>query len=88
MIPMNNTLHHLQFNVLRFAHLKFSQQKLLNIINTMPKDPKHIAEVQKQRKKVKEKLSRYVPGKVSLQVLGTGAKGAPRALYIFSDQSR
>lgn len=54
----------------------------------MPKEPKHIAEAQKQRRKIKEKLSKYVPGKVTLQVLGTGAKGAPRALYMFSDQSR
>ncbi|CAH1109294.1 unnamed protein product [Psylliodes chrysocephalus] len=54
----------------------------------MPKDKKHIATVQKHRKKVKEKLSRYVPGKVTLQVLGTGAIGAPRSLYMFSDQSR
>lgn len=54
----------------------------------MPKDPKHIVETQKQRIKIKEKLSKYVPGKVTLQVLGTGAKGAPRSLYMFSDQSR
>ncbi|KAG5890173.1 hypothetical protein JTB14_014340 [Gonioctena quinquepunctata] len=61
---------------------------LLNVLKKMPKEPKHIAEAQKQRRKIKEKLSRYVPGKVALQVLGTGAKGAPRALYLFSDQSR
>lgn len=54
----------------------------------MPKEQKHIAEAQKQRKKIKERISKYVPGKVTLQVLGTGAKGAPRALYMFSDQSR
>lgn len=54
----------------------------------MPKEPKHILEAQKQRRKIKEKLSRYVPGKITLQVLGTGAKGAPRSLYMFSDQSR
>lgn len=54
----------------------------------MPKDPKHILESQKQRKKIKERISKYVPGKVTLQVLGTGAKGAPRALYVFTDQSR
>ncbi|CAH1971818.1 unnamed protein product [Acanthoscelides obtectus] len=54
----------------------------------MPKEPKHIAEAQQQRKKIKERISKYVPGKVTLQVLGSGARGAPRALYMFSDQSR
>ncbi|XP_045476586.1 ribonuclease Z, mitochondrial isoform X2 [Harmonia axyridis] len=54
----------------------------------MPKNPKHLKEIQKQRLKSKEKSTKYVPGKVTLQVLGTGAKGAPRSLYIFSDQTR
>ncbi|KAJ8922916.1 hypothetical protein NQ315_001458 [Exocentrus adspersus] len=65
-----------------------SQSKLIQILKSMPKDKKHVAEAQKQRRKIKERFSKYVPGKVTLQVLGTGAKGAPRALYIFSDQSR
>ncbi|XP_044272419.1 ribonuclease Z, mitochondrial isoform X2 [Tribolium madens] len=54
----------------------------------MPKEKKHIPEAQKQRRKIKEKYSKYSPGKVTLQVLGTGAEGAPRSLYVFSDQSR
>lgn len=54
----------------------------------MPKEQKHIPEAQIQRKKIKERISKYVPGRVTLQVLGTGAKGAPPALYLFSDQSR
>lgn len=54
----------------------------------MPKEPKHIAGAQKQRKKIKEKFIKYVPGKVTLQVLGTGAQGAPRSLYVFTDQTR
>lgn len=73
-------------------HLKFfssaAKSNLLELLKTMPKQPKHIAEAQKQRLKIKERLSKYVPGKVTLQVLGTGAKGAPRSLYVFSDQSR
>lgn len=60
----------------------------IKLLKTMPKDPKHIAEAQKQRIKIKQKSSRYSPGRVTLQVLGTGAKGAPRAVYLFSDQSR
>lgn len=57
-------------------------------LNTMPKVPKHIPEAQKQRRLIKEKFSKYVPGRITLQVLGSGAKGAPRSLYVFSDQSR
>ncbi|XP_018570801.1 ribonuclease Z, mitochondrial [Anoplophora glabripennis] len=73
--------------IIRF-HSKQSKSNLINILKGMPKEQKHIAEAQKQRKKIKERISKYVPGKVTLQVLGTGAKGAPRALYMFSDQSR
>ncbi|KAL1494480.1 hypothetical protein ABEB36_010074 [Hypothenemus hampei] len=54
----------------------------------MPKEPKHIAEAQKQRIRIKQKSANYVPGKVTLQVLGTGAQGAPRSVYMFSDQNR
>ena len=61
---------------------------LIKLLKTMPKEKKHIPEAQKQRRKIKEKFSRYSPGKVTLQVLGTGAEGAPRSLYVFSDQSR
>ncbi|XP_076274808.1 ribonuclease Z isoform X1 [Rhynchophorus ferrugineus] len=61
---------------------------LLSILKEMPKEPKHILEAQRQRIKIKQKSSKYVPGKVCLQILGTGAKGSPRAVYLFSDQSR
>lgn len=75
-------------------HVKFysssatAKHNLIELLKTMPKQPKHIAEAQKQRQKIKERISKYVPGRVTLQVLGTGAKGAPRSLYMFSDQSR
>lgn len=89
---MRTFLHYFTLRLLNTTHVRFlsysSQQKIFEILTTMPKEPQHIAEAQKQRRKIKEKLSRYVPGKVTLQVLGTGAKGAPRALYMFSDQSR
>ncbi|KAB0794016.1 hypothetical protein PPYR_13636 [Photinus pyralis] len=71
------------------AALKYSKVVGPNLkLQTMPKIPKHIPEAQKQRRLIKEKFSRYVPGRITLQVLGTGAKGAPRSLYVFSDQSR
>lgn len=54
----------------------------------MPRNAKNTAELQKQRQKLKEKAQKYVPGTVSLQVLGSGAKGAPRSLYVFTDQFR
>lgn len=89
---MSISQYRLPFRVFGLPHMKLyshsSQEKLFNILRTMPKEPKHIAEAQKQRRKIREKFARYVPGRVTLQVLGTGAKGAPRALYMFSDQSR
>ncbi|KAF5288455.1 hypothetical protein FQR65_LT02107 [Abscondita terminalis] len=54
----------------------------------MPKNRPHIPEAQRQRKVIKEKFTKYAPGRITLQVLGTGAVGAPRSLYVFSDQSR
>lgn len=48
----------------------------------------HIATAQKQLQKVKEKSQKYVPGTISLQVLGNGARGAPASVYLFTDQSR
>lgn len=67
---------------------KFTKSNLKKILETMPKEPKHIVEAQRQRLKVKEKFQKYIPGKVTLQVLGTGAEGAPKSLYMFTDQSR
>lgn len=54
----------------------------------MPRDPKHIAEAQRQRIKIKQKSQNYAPGTVNLQVLGSGASGAPASLYLFTDQCR
>ncbi|XP_066248505.1 ribonuclease Z, mitochondrial [Euwallacea similis] len=67
----------------RSSHSKFNE-----LLLKMPKEHKHIAEAQMQRIKIKQKSAKYAPGKVILQVLGSGAKGAPRAVYLFSDQSR
>ena len=64
------------------------QHNLKELILSMPRNTKHTAELQKQRQKLKEKAQKYVPGTVSLQVLGSGAKGAPRSLYMFTDQFR
>lgn len=49
---------------------------------------KHIDFVQKQQIKIKERNSKYVPGTLNLQILGSGAPGAPASVYLFTDQSR
>lgn len=54
----------------------------------MSRNKTHIADAQKQRLRIKEKASRYIPGTVNLQILGSGAPGAPASLYLFTDQSR
>lgn len=55
----------------------------------MPRDPRHVAEAQKQRIKIKEKSRFHVSGTVNLQILGSGATSAsPAAVYLFTDQSR
>ncbi|EDS28618.1 ribonuclease Z, mitochondrial [Culex quinquefasciatus] len=54
----------------------------------MPLDPKHIAEAQKQRLKLKQKVAKVSPGIVNLQVVGSGAAGSPASVYLFSDQTR
>jgi predicted AAA+ superfamily ATPase len=76
----------LKFDFLKLYYSK--QHNLKQLLLTMPRDTRHTAELQKQRQKLKEKGQKYVPGTVSLHVLGSGAKGAPRSLYVFTDQSR
>ncbi|GLG99578.1 Zinc phosphodiesterase ELAC protein 2, partial [Gryllus bimaculatus] len=61
---------------------------LKKVLKNMPKEVKHTAALQKQRQKLKEKNQKYIPGTVTLKVLGSGAKGAARSLYVFTDQSR
>lgn len=79
-------------NISRFrtiSTVKSDSIKNLNsLLINMSKDRSHIAEAQKQRQKIKEKGSRYVPGTVTLQVLGSGALGTPSSVYLFTDQDR
>lgn len=55
------------------------QNKLHQLIMDMKKDIKPSRPKQK---------SKYAAANVTLQVLGSGAKGTPSSLYVFSDQSR
>lgn len=54
----------------------------------MPLDPKHIADAQKQRLKLKQKVIKTSPGIVNLQIVGSGAPGTPASVYLFTDQAR
>lgn len=65
-----------------------TKHNLQSVLLNMPRPVKHTAALKQQRQKVKEKSQKYHPGIVTLQVLGSGANGAPRSLYVFTDQSR
>lgn len=66
-----------------------SPKKLLEILANMPKaNSERIASAQRQRQQISKKGEKYGPSTVYLQVLGSGAKGAPNTLYLFTDQKR
>lgn len=75
-------------NLCRFSTKSTKKFELQKILLKMPREPKHIAEAQKQRLKIKKKSEHYVPGTVNIQVLGSGAPGSPATLYLFTDQWR
>lgn len=50
--------------------------------------PKARQDLSTLRQKLKEKNIKYISSSVTLQVLGSGAPGAPKSLYMFSDHSR
>ncbi|XP_055386700.1 ribonuclease Z, mitochondrial [Condylostylus longicornis] len=78
----------LNVNKFRVSTLSNSKLKLNKLLISMPKEREHIAEAQKQRQKIKEKSSKYIPGTVNLQVLGNGSSSAPAVVYLFTDQNR
>lgn len=55
--------------------------------NQMSKNISQSADGKQNRIKIKGK-SKFPPGIVKFQVLGSGANGAPRCLYLFTDHSR
>lgn len=66
-----------------------STKKLLEFLADMPKATStRIAEAQRQRQQISKKSEKYAPSTVYLQVLGSGARGAPNTLYLFTDQKR
>lgn len=68
---------------------KNSTKKLLEFLAKMPKaHTSRINDTQRQRLNINKKSDRYPPSTVYLQVLGSGARGAPNTLYLFTDQKR
>lgn len=66
-----------------------SNKKLLEFLANMPKvNTARIAEAQQQRQNISKKGEKYGPSTVYLQVLGSGARGVPNTLYLFTDQKR
>lgn len=74
--------------LLRYCYKSSSSFSKPNYSVKMPKPATHTVALKNHRQKLKEKGQKYSPGTVNLQVLGSGAKGAPRSLYMFTDQSR
>lgn len=52
------------------------------------KDPLTGPRYEREPNVLRKKLASVVPGTVNLQVLGSGANGAPAAVYLFTDQAR
>lgn len=81
--------------VVRFSNIRYynkdSSKKLLEFLGTMPKangkDGK-ILDSQRQRQLISKKSEKFGSSTVYLQVLGSGARGAPNTLYLFTDQKR
>ncbi|XP_045771423.1 ribonuclease Z, mitochondrial isoform X2 [Maniola jurtina] len=70
-------------------YYKKDTKKLLEFLASMPKpNSDRIAEAQRQRQTISKKSEKYGPSTVYLQVLGSGARGAPNTLYLFTDQKR
>nr|AGC92712.2 Ribonuclease Z-like protein [Heliconius erato] len=70
---------------------KDSSKKLLEFLGTMPKvngKDGRIADSQRQRQLIAKKSEKFGASTVYLQVLGSGARGAPNTLYLFTDQKR
>ncbi|XP_052759538.1 ribonuclease Z, mitochondrial isoform X3 [Galleria mellonella] len=68
---------------------KNNTKKLLEFLAEMPKvNTPRISDAQRQRQHISKKSEKYGPSTVYLQVIGSGARGAPNTLYLFTDQKR
>ncbi|XP_037822795.1 ribonuclease Z, mitochondrial [Lucilia sericata] len=60
-----------------------AEQSTKDKLNSKP-----ILRKERQQQANKKKATPYIPGTVTLQILGAGSNGAPAAVYLFTDQSR
>jgi len=65
-----------------------SANSLKELLLAMPKDRSDHMRTLKAARRMPGNKSNYPPGVIQLQVLGTGGRGAPPALYLFTDQTR
>lgn len=88
---MNHISQHVNFFCVGFSKgvRKLStKSQLKELLISMPKETAHVPVLKEGRKVKKENLIKYPAGIINLQVLGNGSKGAPRSLYVFTDQTR
>ncbi|XP_013143263.1 PREDICTED: ribonuclease Z, mitochondrial isoform X2 [Papilio polytes] len=79
-----------RFNNYTVRHYqKKKTQRLLEFLADMPKpNTSRIMDAQRQRQQISKKAQNYVPSTIYLQVVGSGARGVPNTLYLFTDQKR
>lgn len=66
-----------------------SSKKLLEFLAKMPKAKNaSVMDTQRVYGNIKKSSRKYPPSNVYLQVIGSGARGAPNSLYLFTDHSR
>ncbi|XP_043289632.1 ribonuclease Z, mitochondrial isoform X2 [Venturia canescens] len=54
----------------------------------MPQDKQMLLAMQRQREKAKRRSKMFPPATVALQILGSGARGAPTSLYVSTDHTK
>ncbi|CAL1689320.1 unnamed protein product [Lasius platythorax] len=65
------------------------QQNCCKYYTVMPRSSTHVLIMQRTRQKIKEKSVKYAGNtNVSLQILGSGARGAPRCVYLTAGHTR
>lgn len=70
------------FQISKLLNLRFYSQgkSLFDVLANMPKT--------KVSEGIKKSTSVFPPARVYLQVVGSGARGAPNSLYLFTDHNR
>ncbi|XP_070158623.1 ribonuclease Z, mitochondrial [Polyergus mexicanus] len=80
-----SSVYHVNYHTLLSLFIKNHklQQNCCKYYTTMPRSSTHILAMQRTRQKHKEKSLKYLGNaNVSLQILGSGAYGAPKCVYL------